>query len=118
MNTQLVVKDLLLDQLNDKLTYEEIKTLQESTDLEFIRAKKNRLKHRERYSLAWLVGSLMYMVLTAVVWGLTHGWTNPLLTAVAGVSVVGVAWAGISQYLDLQKTINVLDQAEGLLLRD
>lgn len=118
MNTQLVVKDLLLDQLKDKLTYEEKKTIQESTDLEFIRTKRNRLKHKERYSLAWLVGSLIHMVTTGIVWGMMNGWTNALLTCVTGISVFGIVWAGIVQYLDLQKTMGVWGYAEFLLLRD
>lgn len=118
MNTKPVVKDMLLEQLNDKMSYEEKKRIQKGLDLDFVRSKKSSLKRRERYSTAWLVGSLVYMVMVAILWGVMSGWTNVFMTIVSAISVIGVVSTGIVQYTELKKTIHALEHAEALLSRE
>ena len=118
MDTRPVVKDVLLEQLNDKMSYEEKKRLQKGLDLDFVRTKKSSLKRRERSSTIWLVGSLVYMAMVAIVWGVMSGWTNVFMTIVSAISVIGVVATGIVQYTELKKTIHALEHAEALLSRE
>ena len=118
MSTKPVVKDMLLEQLSDKMSYAEKKRIQKGLDLDFVRSKKRSLKRRERSSTIWLVGSLVYMAMVAIVWGVMSGWTNLFMTIVSAISVIGVVATGIVQYTELKKTIHALEHAEALLSRE
>lgn len=102
--TQERLKSLVLNKLNDQLSYEDRKQVLENVDSDFVATKIGKLKRRERYGWFWMIGSQVVMVMMIVTWGLSHGWST-IWSYLLSAGMMGVGYVGIIQYLETVKAL-------------